>query len=179
MRKVLAILERLNKPEARIVFPHRRLLKLAVLIGLSFCSYLLFSRLVVTAVEVKGASMAPTLVAGDRLILNRLTYLHRPPQRGDMVVVRDPETGDMIVKRIVGMPNETVLMKNDQVWINGRKLIEPYLAPAAREMIIPFNRAVVVPDNCYFVLGDNRPRSVDSRAFGPVRRSDLLGVINL
>jgi signal peptidase I len=146
---------------------------------LSFGSYLFFSRVVVTAVEVKGVSMAPTLAAGDRFLLNRFAYLHREPQRGELVVLKDPETGGMIVKRIVGLPCETVIMQNDSAFVNGRRLIEPYASNPTRRDQSPLGKATVVPRGYYFVLGDNRTRSLDSRAFGAVPRGSILGVITL
>lgn len=157
----------------------RRFLKLAMLVTLSFASYLFFSRMVVTAVEVKGASMAPTLAAGDRFLLNRFAYLHREPQRGELVVLKDPETGELIVKRIVGMPCETVIMKSDAAYVNGRPLFEPYVSKNAPNERTPLGKATVIPRDHYFVLGDNRNRSVDSREFGAVSRDRIIGVITL
>jgi signal peptidase I len=157
----------------------RKLLKLLLLVALSFCSYLFFSRLVVTAVEVKGVSMSPTLIAGDLFMLNRFAYLTREPQRGELVVLKDPETGDLIVKRIVGMPCETVVMQNDIAYINGKRLPEPYATRSTRMDRSQFGKATVIPRDCYFVLGDNRTRSLDSRTFGPIKRDSILGVISL
>lgn len=157
----------------------RQILKLVILVTLSFASYLFFSRLVVTAVEVKGASMSPTLTSGDRFLLNRFAYLHREPQRGELVVLKDPETGELIVKRIVGLPCETVIMQNESAFINGHRLYEPYAATSSRPSIYPLSKATVIPPDHYFVLGDNRTRSLDSRVFGPVSRDSILGVISL
>jgi signal peptidase I len=157
----------------------RKLLKLLLLVALSFCSYLFFSRLVVTAVEVKGVSMSPTLIAGDLFMLNRFAYLTREPQRGELVVLKDPENGDLIVKRIVGMPCETVVMQNDIAYINGKRLPEPYATRLARMDRSQFGKATVIPRDCYYVLGDNRTRSLDSRVFGPIKRDSILGVISL
>ena len=157
----------------------QQIFKLVLLVTLSFASYLFFSRMVVTAVEVKGASMAPTLASGDRFMLNRFAYLHREPQRGELVVLKDPETGDLIVKRIVGLPCETVIMQNDSAFVNGHRLFEPYAVTSVRADHSPLGKATVIPRNCYFVLGDNRTRSMDSRVFGPVSRESILGVIRL
>ena len=157
----------------------RGFFKVVLLVALSFCSYLFFSRLVVTAVEVKGASMSPTLSAGDRLLLNRFAYLHREPQRGELVVLKDPETGDLIVKRIVGMPCETVLMQNDSTYVNGHRLSEPYTATSYRPLFSSPGKATTIPRDHYFVMGDNRTRSLDSRVFGSVPRNSILGVISL
>ena len=182
MKKVLTLIAGRMKSESRPCTPssgQRQLFKFGLLIVLSVCSYLFFSRLVVTAVEVKGASMAPTLTAGDRFLLNRFAYLHREPERGELVVLKDPETGELIVKRIIGLPCETVLMQNDIPYVNGHRLNEPYERGPVRPNHVPFGKATVVPRDHYFVLGDNRSRSVDSRVFGTVPRESILGVITL
>lgn len=182
MKRVLALVRSMSAPTpppTAARSPRRQFLKLALLVTLSFGSYFFFSRMVVTAVEVKGASMAPTLTAGDRFLLNRFAYLHRDPQRGELVVLKDPETGDLIVKRIVGLPCETVMMQNDAAYVNGRRMIEPYASRSVRPDLSPFSKATVVPRDHYFVLGDNRSRSLDSRVFGPVSRDSILGVITL
>jgi signal peptidase I len=182
MKRVLASISQWKASTAKpsiVTAGQRQLLKILLLIALSFCSYLFFSRMVVTAVEVKGASMAPTLRAGDRCILNRFAYLTREPQRGELVVLKDPETGELIVKRIVGLPCETVIMRNDAAYVNGRRMFEPYASRYVRNDTSPLSKATVVPRDCYFVLGDNRLRSVDSRTFGPVTRESILGVLAL
>jgi signal peptidase I len=182
MRSVLECLRRITgsiSKSSPAPIRRRPFVKLALLIALSFGSYLFFSRVVVTAVEVKGTSMAPTLTAGDRFLLNRFAYLHREPKRGELVVLKDPETGDLIVKRIVGLPCETVVMQNDAAYVNGRRLIEPYASVPFLPERAPLGKAVVIPRGYYFVLGDNRKRSLDSRVFGPVSRESILGVITL
>ena len=124
--------------------------------------------------------MAPTLSAGDHFLLNRFAYLHREPQRGELVVLKDPETGELIVKRIVGLPCETIIMQNEQTFVNGRRLFEPYAsAPVRPDRYSPLGKATVIPRDHYFVLGDNRTRSVDSRSFGAISRENIVGVINL
>jgi len=157
----------------------RPFLKLIFVIALSLCSYLFFSRLVVTAVEVKGAACRRRSRPEIIFWLNRFAYLHRDPLRGELVVLKDPETGDLIVKRIVGMPCETVVMQNEATYINGRRMIEPYASVLIRPGRAALGKPTVIPRDHYFVLGDNRTRSVDSRAFGPVSREDILGVITL
>lgn len=182
MKRWLASMKRWNNSTtcSTVISPGpRRVLKFGLLIALSVGSYFFFSRVIVTAVEVKGVSMAPTLRAGDRCILNRFAYLTREPQRGEMVVLKDPETGDLIVKRIVGLPCETVIMRNDAAYVNGRRIFEPYASRFVRNDLSPLSKATVVPRGHYFVLGDNRNRSVDSRAFGPVTRESILGVLAL
>ncbi len=182
MKRVLTLVERMKAPDSKpgpASTGRRQLLKFAVLIALSVGSYFFFSRVVVTAVEVKGASMSPTLASGDRFLLNRFAYLTREPQRGELVVLKDPETGDLIVKRIIGLPFETVVMQNEAAYVNGRRMIEPYVSRSVRADISPLGKAIVIPRDHYFVLGDNRGRSLDSRVFGPIPRDSILGVITL
>ena len=182
MKRWLAAMKRWNNSTTHstvVSTGPRRLLKFGLLIALSVGSYFFFSRVIVTAVEVKGVSMAPTLRAGDRCILNRFAYLTREPARGEMVVLKDPETGDLIVKRIVGLPCETVIMRNDAAYVNGRRIFEPYASRFVRNDLSPLSKATVCPKGHYFVLGDNRNRSVDSRAFGPVPRANILGVLSM
>lgn len=182
LKMAAALIRRFNQPHPQpgtAAAGRQSLIKFGLLVVLSLGSYLFFSRVVVTAVEVEGVSMAPTLKAGDLFLLNRFAYFHREPKRGELVVVRDPETGDLIVKRIVGLPCETVIMQNYVPFVNGRRLREPYISSTTRMDLSPLSKPTVVPRGFYFVLGDNRSRSLDSRAFGPIPRESILGVITL
>ena len=131
------------------------------------------------AVEVQGVSMSPTLKNGDLVMLNRFAYISREPKRGELVVLRDPETEELVVKRIIGLPEESVAAGSDHAFVNGRLLFEPYLYMAARTAVEKPSYLTRVPKDHFYVLGDNRHYSVDSRAFGPVPRDRILGVINL
>jgi signal peptidase I len=149
-----------------------------LLVCLSFLSYYFVSRYVVNVVVVQGRSMMPTLKEGDRLLLNRLAYHYRRPQRDEVVVIRDPGHADCAVKRIVGLPHEMIQFRQGEVYVNGKKRVEPFLYPgtrtygtAVREMI------VMLGENRYLVLGDNRGNSEDSRTYGPIRRDQIVGVI--
>jgi signal peptidase I len=140
--------------------------------------YYFVSRYVVTAVIVDGASMQPTLHDGDRLLLNRWAYRYRKPARGDLVVIKDPGHSDFAVKRIVGLPLESVQIKRGEVYLNGRVFSEPYLqdktltfTPDAKE------KWDIIGKDRYFVLGDNRAISEDSRYYGTIRRDQIIGVI--
>lgn len=152
---------------------------LVLLVALSCGSYFFFSRVVVTAMEVKGSSMSPTLVSGDMVILNRFANLTRVPQRGELVVLKDPENGDLVVKRVIGLPEESVQMSLDHAYVNGQLLPEPYLIQARKQTVASLGRSVVVPKGHFFVLGDNRNNSVDSRAFGTVARENIIGIVDL
>lgn len=145
---------------------------------LSMLSYWLISRYVITAVEVRGRSMAPTLQDGERYFLNRLVYLWREPARGDLAVIEDPGHPDRAVKRIIGLPGEAVLIRDGQVYVNGQRLAEPYVAPGTRTDAGPgLVEAVRLGPDTYFVLGDNRACSEDSRHYGPVHRRQIVGLI--
>lgn len=155
-------------------------LKVAVSLGLCLGSYLLFSHCFFSTVEVTGSSMHPTLQSGERYILNRLTLLWRSPQRGDLVVIRDPLHGEYAVKRVVGMPADRLQLRKNIVYLNGARLMEPYLPKGvlATEDAMLERESTVGPDT-YYVLGDNRDNSEDSRCYGAVPLKNVMGFINL
>lgn len=157
----------------------RQILGLIGLTVLCIFGYYLFSRYVATAVVVQGRSMMPTLQEGDRFILNRWSYFHRSPHRGDLVVVKDPGHTDYAVKRVVGMPCEALHFKRGTILVNGKYLLEPYLA-SGTQTFLPDSREklLVVGKDQYFVLGDNRANSEDSRYYGAVHRSQIIGSIS-
>jgi signal peptidase I len=156
----------------------KQILCLVGLTILCVATYYVVSRFVATAVLVQGRSMMPTLRDGDRLILNRLSYLRTAPQRGDLVVVKDPGHNDYAVKRIVGMPQETIYFKKGEVMLNGKHLVEPYLA-SGTQTFLPDSREklLMLGKDQYFVLGDNRGNSEDSRYYGALHRSQIVGSI--
>ena len=135
----------------------------------SVLSYLVISRGMLSGAQVIGESMYPTLTDGDRVFLNRLVYRLEPPRRGDVVAVDVPNYDGMSVKRVIALPGETVQIVNNSVFVNGRQLDEPYLADEVETWpgAMSTNAYQVAPV-CYFVLGDNREESLDSRRFGAV-----------
>ncbi|MBI5388688.1 MAG: signal peptidase I [Verrucomicrobia bacterium] len=151
-----------------------------VIVLLSIFSYLFFSRCILSTVEVCGLSMIPTLHNGDRYFLDRFSYWHRTPQRGELVVLRDPEHGEYAVKRVVALPHERVVMQRNIAYIDGHRLMEPYLpASAVATLDAMMERPVVVADEHFFVLGDNRDNSEDSRHYGAVSRRNIVGVLKV
>ena len=137
-------------------------------IGISFA---------VQAVHVEGLSMFATLDDNDYLIANKIDYRLHAPQRGDIVILRPPTTNSTdFIKRIIALPGERLLIRDGVVYINGHKLDEPYL-PEAWTEDNTWNGGVesVIPPNEYFVMGDNRNRSQDSRFFGPISRDRIDG----
>lgn len=124
---------------------------------------------------VQGKSMYPSFDDDQILYVSRLSYLLAQPQRLDIVVFhhRDQPPEDYI-KRIIGLPGEIVALTGGRVWIDGVLLDEPYLAEACRVDRCDDRVWSLGPDE-YFVMGDNRNDSSDSRVFGPVRRDQLVG----
>lgn len=108
---------------------------------------------------VLGRSMLPTLHDGERVFLNRLVYRLQDPVRGDVVVIPLPDEDSSIIKRVIGLPGESVEIREGSVWINGQRLLEPYLEGDTQGEYGP----VEVPAGHVFVLGDNRQESRDSR----------------
>lgn len=152
---------------------------------LSAASYVIARQWVIESVKILGVSMAPNLLDSHTYLVNRLVYLYREPRVGEVVLIRDPIDGLPSVKRIVAGPGDSIGFVNGDVIVNGVKLKEPYLPTgiktwASRESS-PDTGIVVRFVRCkcgeYFVLGDNRAASVDSRDFGPIRRDDIIGLV--
>jgi signal peptidase I len=159
--------------------PQYRQVRLLIFVVLfSWLSYFLISHFIFMTVQIQGNSMSPTLLDGDRYLLFRCPYLWRAPRQGEIVVIRDPEDQGLSIKRIVARPNDLVEIRADGVYVNGTRLAEPYLASFAALATGDFHvkPTRLGPDD-YFVLGDNRPRSADSRTYGPVPRKAILGLI--
>ncbi len=151
----------------------------ALVAALALASYLAISHFVVESVRVVGESMNPTLVNAHRYLLNRWVLYVRAPRRGEIVVIRDPLDNGLSVKRIVAMSGDRVHLKGGKLYVNGRLLSEPYLEPGTPTFAGPYleEQQFDCGPNQYFVLGDNRNNSVDSRAYGPVAGRAILGLI--
>jgi signal peptidase I len=158
-----------------------QILQLVLAAILAVSSYLVISHYILQSVQVVGVSMAPTLRNADRYLLNRWTYYLHPPKYKDIVVIKDPTDGVFAVKRIIAKPGDAVFFRNGQVYVNGVKLSEPYVASGDRTFTysVASEQLIVCGKDQYFVLGDNRANSFDSRMYGPVRRQNILGVVNL
>lgn len=124
---------------------------------------------------IEGPSMQPNFETGQFLIVSRMDYLFGEPQPGDIVVFHYPNNPqEDYIKRVIGLPGDTVEIRNTLVYVNGEQLEEPYINEPCRETRCRDNEWVLGPDE-FFVMGDNRNHSSDSRAFGPVERQFLVG----
>ncbi len=124
---------------------------------------------VVTPVRVSGSSMANTLKNGEILLLNKFEYRFSDIKRFDIVVVK--AHGERIIKRVIGLPGETLKYENGILYINDKMIEENYLDEVTKD----FTYEGKIPDECYFVMGDNRDDSLDSRYFGCFPKKDILG----
>jgi len=121
---------------------------------------------------VRGASMEPTLHDNERLIANKISYRFETPERGEIIIFRPPlEIKRNYIKRIIGVPGDKIEIANGEVYANGEKLEESYVKNRSYGNMPP----TIVPDNSFFVLGDNRPNSSDSRYWGFVPRKNVVG----
>jgi signal peptidase I len=141
-------------------------------------TYLLLTTFVLRAYEVNQHSMEPTLTSGDRLLVDKISPAWDDYNLGDIVILQLPEIDGVLptayVKRIVGLPGDEIELRQGQVFRNGERLSEPYLRLQATLPMSGVEHWELGPDQ-YLVFGDNRDNSIDSRVFGPLPRSELLG----
>lgn len=124
---------------------------------------------------VPTPSMEPVLLAQDRVIVNKLTFRFRSPQRGELVVFKSPsDAGKDLVKRAIGLPGEEIQLTADgEIYINGHLLNEDYLV--YDQDLGYLEQTMLLSSEQYFVLGDNRGNSLDSRFFGPIEENEIFG----
>jgi signal peptidase I len=183
----------LDRAQGRIPQPWRTIVDWLVTIAVAVVIVLAFQAQVAKPYRIPSSSMEPTLHCAkpgaycegrsdDRVIANRLAYRFGSPERGQIVVFTAPRAaekcelgdgGSTFVKRIVGLPGEKVSERGGVVYIDGERLVEPYLDPSRRGHAT--GSWPRVASGHYFLLGDNRTHSCDSRTWGTVHRSDLIG----
>lgn len=143
-------------------------------VGIFLIVYLLILR----PHKIKGQSMDPNFPDAEYLLTEKVTYYFNEPKRGDVIVFKPPISEDEFIKRIIGLPGETVSVRGGKVYINGELLKEDYLDPAIYTNAGSFlaeGEEYKVPDGLYFVMGDNRPHSSDSRSWGPIDKKSMAG----
>ena len=123
---------------------------------------------IITPVRVDGASMNKTLEDGDILLLYKMAQI----DRYDIVVLDEEYDDEIIIKRIIGLPGETVEIKNGKIYINDEEIEDEYAYGDTSDY-----EKITLADDEYFILGDNRLISKDSRYFGPIKKSDLMGEV--
>jgi len=134
---------------------------------------LLINVFVGQATRVEGQSMEPNLHTDQRLVVEKMSYRFHGPQRFDVVVLQAPKQGDeLLIKRVIGLPGETVDFQDGNVYINGELLDEPFVTSDTRP---GHDSSVTIPPLHVLVLGDNRNHSNDSRSFGPVPIENIVG----
>jgi signal peptidase I len=131
---------------------------------------------------VRGASMEPNFQDFDYLIINEISYRFEVPQRGEVIVFNSPMTpSQRFIKRVIGLPGETVQIQQNEINITTPEktitLNESSYLPAS--LVTSNSNAVTLGSDEYFVLGDNRPYSYDSRYFGPIKRNTIIGKVAL
>lgn len=141
--------------------------------------FLFIYLLVLQPHKIKGDSMQPNYPDGEFLLTDKVTYRFNQPKRGDVIVFEAPiAPGEEYIKRIIGLPGNTVSVKGGKVYINNQELNESYLKDTlytSGGTFLADGQSITVPNNEYFVLGDNRPASSDSRTWGYITKQEITG----
>lgn len=142
---------------------------------LAVLAALLITQFLFAHTRIPTPSMEPTIMTGDHMIINRLPYYYRDPVRNEIVIFK--HDGDLLVKRLIGEPGDTIDLIDGHVYVNDELLDESaYLSPSVESY--PLSSSItfpfVVPEGHYFMMGDNRTRSADSRMFGPISRDVIV-----
>lgn len=143
--------------------------------------FLVFYLFIIQPNQVKGASMEDTFHSGEYIFTSKVAYKFGPIKKGDVVIFKSPKNNDIeLIKRVIALPGDTVLIQNEEVFVNNQKIQEDYIKTPTN--LIPGGAVVegspvIVPEGNMFVMGDNRGASSDSREFGPVPESLLIGQV--
>jgi signal peptidase I len=167
------------------------LLEIVETLVLTLVIYLLIHNFIAQPFEVEQRSMVPTIVENEYVLIDKLTPRFNDYQRGDIIVFQPPpgyeQGGVPFIKRVIGLPGDTVILDNGRVYVtppggSRTQLDEPYVVRDANGRVMPSQprdaegtTQWTVPDGEYFVMGDNRPESQDSRFFGPIERDLIVG----
>jgi signal peptidase I len=174
-------------PASRLLLEASLLLAAAVVIAIVLRTF------VVGTYLIPSGSMEPTLMINDRIMVDKLSYHLHGVHQGDIVVFSTPPAENCggapvadLVKRVIGLPGETVALSRGQVYVDGKLLAEPWLTAAEQQATVPgpshapysLVRPYTVPAGQVYVMGDNRTVSCDSRYWGPIRESSIVGKVD-
>jgi signal peptidase I len=172
----------------------RWIVELLGVVGVALVVAIVLRTFVVATYSIPSGSMEPTLQVGDRILVDKLSYHLHGVGRGDIVVFSTPPEEDCagppvsdLVKRVIGLPGETISLSDGKVFINERLLPEPFLPEDVRTDTYPgpsgsafsLHHAYRIPEGDVYVMGDNRPRSCDSRFWGPIAESTIVGKVDM
>ena len=181
-----------DAPRARK--PNRWIVEVLVVVVIAIVIAFLLRTYVVATYSIPSGSMEPTLQVGDRIVVDKLSYDLHGVDRGNIIVFSTPPKEDCagppvsdLVKRVIGLPGETISLSAGRVYINGHVLHEPWLPAAVRTETYPgpsqepyaLHNPYRVPQDDVYVMGDNRTFSCDSRYWGPVAESTIVGKVDL
>lgn len=129
--------------------------------------------------EISGRSMEPSFYNGEYILTNKIEYKFKEPSRGDVVIFKSPKNKDIdYIKRIIALPGERVSLRSGVLYVNNHEVIEPYLESGVYTFggsYLNEGATKTIPAGKYFVVGDNRPHSSDSRDFGPIAVEEFIG----
>ncbi len=173
---------------------NRWIIELVGVVVVAILIAVLLRTFVVATYSIPSGSMEPTLQVGDRIVVNKLSYHLHGVDRGNIVVFSTPSNEDCagppvadLVKRVIGLPGEIISLNDGKVYINGLLLPEPFLPPGVRDDTYPgpdsngysLKQPYRIPSGDVYVMGDNRPNSCDSRYWGPIPESTIVGKVDL
>jgi signal peptidase I len=169
-------------------------IELGIVVVVAVVIALLLRSFVVATYSIPSGSMEPTLQVGDRIVVDKLSYHLHGVDRGNIVVFSTPPKEDCagppvsdLVKRVIGLSGETISLSGGRVYINGKHLSEPWLPQSEQNDTTPgpsaapysLHRPYLIPSGDVYVMGDNRTFSCDSRYWGPVAKSTIVGKVDL